>query len=199
VQAAKLIKQVPPVYPEIAKKAGVSGMVMLHAVIGKDGSVEQVGFVFGSLLLLKSTVDAVRQWTYQPTVLQGEPVEVDTTITVVYRLSGLSGTVLDGSEQQSQEVPQRVRVAEKAMGARMIKKGKPKYPKEAKKAGIGGTVVLHVVVAEDGNIEEVHYVSGPGELSQAAIDAVQEWCYQPIVLNGKPVQADTTIDIVFSP
>ncbi len=198
LQAAKIIKQVPPVYPEIAKKAGVSGTLTFRAVIGKDGTVQQIVYVSGSPLLMRSAMLAVRQWTYQPTLFQGEPIEVDTTITVVYQLGGPGeGTVLDGVEQQ-QEMPQRVRVGGQVMEAKMIKKVQPKYPKVAKKGGIAGTVVLHVVVAQDGSMEEVQYVSGPEELSQAAIDAVKQWKYQPTLWNGKPAEVDTTISIVFT-
>ena len=61
---------------------------MLHAIIGKDGTVEDLQFVSGPPLLLKSAMDAVKQWQYKPTLLMGEPVRVDTTISVVYELGG---------------------------------------------------------------------------------------------------------------
>jgi TonB family protein len=86
VAAAKLTHQVPPVYPPIAKTAHISGTVVLHCIIAKDGSVKQVEYVSGPPLLLKAAMDAVRQWTYQPTVLNGAPIEVDTTVTVVFTL-----------------------------------------------------------------------------------------------------------------
>jgi protein TonB len=60
----------------------------LHAVIAKDGSVEDLQYVSGPPLLMKAAMDAVRQWRYQPTQLNGEPVEVDTTISVVFTLGG---------------------------------------------------------------------------------------------------------------
>jgi protein TonB len=62
--------------------------VVLHAVIAKDGSVEDLQYVSGPPLLMKSAMDAVRQWRYQPTQLNGDPVEVDTTISVVFTLGG---------------------------------------------------------------------------------------------------------------
>ena len=86
VEAAQLIRQVAPVYPPIAKTAHISGTVVLHAIIGKDGTVEDLQFVSGPPLLLKSAMDAVKQWQYKPTLLMGEPVRVDTTISVVYQL-----------------------------------------------------------------------------------------------------------------
>jgi protein TonB len=88
VQAAQLARQVMPVYPEIAKSAHIQGTVILHAIISKDGSVQELTYVSGPPLLMKTAMDAVRQWRYQPTLLNGEPVEVDTTISVVFNLGG---------------------------------------------------------------------------------------------------------------
>jgi len=88
VQAAKMIRQITPVYPQIAKTAHVQGTVILHAIISKDGTVQELQYVSGPALLMRSAMDAVRQWKYQPTLLNGEPVEVDTTISVVFTLSG---------------------------------------------------------------------------------------------------------------
>jgi protein TonB len=88
VQAAKMIRQIQPMYPQIAKTAHVQGTVMLHAIIAKDGSVQELQYISGPALLMRSAMDAVRQWKYQPTLLNGEPVEVDTTISVVFTLSG---------------------------------------------------------------------------------------------------------------
>jgi len=88
VQQAKMIRQIQPVYPQIAKTAHVQGTVILHAIIAKDGTVQELQYISGPALLMRSSMDAVRQWKYQPTLLNGEPVEVDTTISVVFTLSG---------------------------------------------------------------------------------------------------------------
>jgi TonB family protein len=86
VQAAKLIKKVQPVYPERARSERVSGTVKIHVVIGKDGQPSRILGVRGVCSLAESAVAAVRQWRYQPTLLNGKPVEVDTEIDVVYSL-----------------------------------------------------------------------------------------------------------------
>src|SRR5271156_2144930 len=88
VAAAKLVRQVTPLYPPIAKTAHISGTVILHAVIAKDGTIQNLDYVSGPPLLMKNAMDAVRQWRYSPTLLNGEPVEVDTTISVVFTLGG---------------------------------------------------------------------------------------------------------------
>jgi len=87
VQAAKLINQVAPVYPPIAKQARISGVVRLEAVIGRDGRIESLHVTSGPPLLVEAALAAVRQWVYQPTLLNGEPVEVLTQIEVNFKLS----------------------------------------------------------------------------------------------------------------
>ncbi len=86
VQAAKLIHRVIPAYPAIAKQAHVSGIVQLMAMIGKDGRVRQLDVVSGHPLLVGAAVDAVRQWVYRPTLLNGDPVEVVSPIEVRFTL-----------------------------------------------------------------------------------------------------------------
>jgi periplasmic protein TonB len=88
VQQASLLRQVQPAYPPLAKAAHVSGTVVLHAIIAKDGTIQQLEYVSGPAMLMTSAMDAVRQWRYKPTMLNGEPVEVDTSISVVFTLGG---------------------------------------------------------------------------------------------------------------
>ena len=87
----QIVHKVPPVYPRDAKKAGIQGKVQLDAVIGKTGEVEQLKVVSGPSQLQQSSLDAVRQWTYKPFLLNGDPVEVKTTINVIYSLGGVKG------------------------------------------------------------------------------------------------------------
>jgi protein TonB len=86
VQSASLVKQVTPEYPGIAKSAHVAGTVTLHAIISKDGSIERLEYVSGPPLLMASAMSAVKEWRYRPTMLNGQPVEVDTTVQVVFSL-----------------------------------------------------------------------------------------------------------------
>jgi TonB family protein len=85
-QAANLITQVRPNYPPEAKQAGIQGTVQLQAVLGKDGKVQDIKVLSGEPVLAAAALDAVRQWVYRPTLLNGEPVEVKTTIDVNFTL-----------------------------------------------------------------------------------------------------------------
>ena len=84
----KLVQRVNPAYPPEAKKARIFGAVLLDVVIGKDGQPESIRVAKGPHELQESAIDAVRQWRWQPYLLNGEPIEVNTTITVVYTLAG---------------------------------------------------------------------------------------------------------------
>ena len=89
LEAAKLVTKVNPIYPSSAKDAGVEGTVVLHAVIGKDGKPLSLRVMNSQIDpdLARSAVEAVSQWRYLPTLLNGEPIEVDTTINVTYSLA----------------------------------------------------------------------------------------------------------------
>ena len=87
VSAAKLIKKVLPVYPVLARNAGIDGVVRLHVVISRDGTISKLEILSGHPLLVQSAMDAVKQWVFQPTLVEGVPVEVDTTIDVYFSLN----------------------------------------------------------------------------------------------------------------
>ncbi len=84
VQAANLIRRVQPEYPEAARAAGIAGDVQFSIIIGRDGTVQNVQLVSGHPLLVEPAVEAVRNWVYRPTLLNGSPVEVATTVTVSF-------------------------------------------------------------------------------------------------------------------
>ncbi|MCU1238430.1 MAG: TonB family protein [Candidatus Solibacter sp.] len=87
VQQAKLVSQTRPVYPPLAKQARISGVVHLQVVIAKDGTVMDIRVISGHPLLIPPALDAVKTWVYQPTLLNGEPVEVSTQVDVNFTLS----------------------------------------------------------------------------------------------------------------
>jgi protein TonB len=88
VQAARLVNQPRPVYPPLARQARIQGTVRFNAIIGKDGKIENLTLVSGHPLLVPSATEAVKQWVYKATMLNGEPVEVVTQIDVNFTLSG---------------------------------------------------------------------------------------------------------------
>jgi len=87
VQAAQLIQRVEPVYPRLARQLRREGRVELSAIIAIDGTIQSLEVISGDPLLVHSALDAVWQWRYRPTILNGQAVEVETHITVIYILA----------------------------------------------------------------------------------------------------------------
>jgi periplasmic protein TonB len=85
---ANLIDRVQPDYPPLARGARIQGTVVLRAVISRDGTIENLQVVSGHPMLVRAAVDAVQRWRYRPYLLNGEPVEVETQVTVNFILSG---------------------------------------------------------------------------------------------------------------
>jgi len=83
-----LILRVQPAYPLFARQVRVQGLVVLRAVISREGTIENLQVLSGHPMLVQAAVDAVRQWRYRPYVLNGEPVEVETEVKVNFILSG---------------------------------------------------------------------------------------------------------------
>ena len=83
---AMLVYRVEPAYPTLARQTRRDGHVELHAIISTEGRIESLQAVGGDVLFFQSALDAVRQWRYRPTILNGQAVEIDTTITVVYTM-----------------------------------------------------------------------------------------------------------------
>jgi periplasmic protein TonB len=83
-----LIYRVQPQYPPLARQARIQGLVVLRAMISREGKIENVQVISGHPMLVKSAMDAVLQWRYRPYYLNGEPVEVETQVTVNFTLSG---------------------------------------------------------------------------------------------------------------
>lgn len=88
VQEGLLIHKVTPQYPPLARQARIQGAVVLQALIAKDGSIQNLHLVSGHPMLAPYAIEAVKQWRYRPYILNGEPVEVETTVTVNFTLSG---------------------------------------------------------------------------------------------------------------
>jgi TonB family protein len=86
VQQAQLVSRIEPRYPPLAFETRKEGTVLLHAIISREGRITAMEVVSGSPWFVKAALDAVREWRYRPTYLNGEPVEVETSITVIFRL-----------------------------------------------------------------------------------------------------------------
>lgn len=105
-----------------------------------------------------------------------------------------TGTGVPGKSASSKPLP----VGPGIMAGNRISGENPKYPVEAKKKNVQGTVVVKAVISKEGNIESTRVVSGPKPLREPSLKAIRTWRYKPYILNGRPIAVSTTINVVFS-
>jgi TonB family protein len=213
VQAPDRIRYVAPVYPAVAQAARVSGIVILEAVVGVDGAPTDVRVLKSIDLLDEAAIEAVRQWRYTPTTLNGVPVPVIMTVTVNFALSangipgapqnsGISAMSTGGMTQS--EMPTEwngkpiVRIGGVIKAPERTKYVAPGYPEIAQAANVTGIVIIEALVDEEGNVGTAKVVKSIPLLDQAALDAVMQWKYTPTLLNGAPVPVVMTVTVNFS-
>jgi periplasmic protein TonB len=114
-------------------------------------------------------------------------------------MGGVIGGII-GSARSNMPIaaPDRVRVSSGVASGNLINKVQPQYPPIARTNRIAGTVVLHALISKAGSIENLQVVSGHPMLTQSALEAVRQWKYKPYLLNGEPVEVETTIQVNFN-
>jgi TonB family protein len=216
VVAGMALSKPDPVYPAEAKAAHVQGAVILHAIISKQGAIEKLEVISGNGMLVNSARDAVSQWTYKPYLLNGQPVEVETSITVNYTFGDSTNVV--GPVPPADEASNGVRqVGGGVTGPVVIYQPEPEFTKEAKKAKVQGVVTVSLVVDEHGQPQNVHIVRGMGigpdgrpdpklkkaarkaadGMNQSAVDAVKQYKFKPAMENGRPVAVYLNVEVNF--
>ena len=245
VMPPKLIKQVDPIYPEEAAKAGVEGVVIMEVTTDTYGRIAAVKVLRSIPQLDQAAIDAVKQWVYEPMIINGQPQPVVFTVTVRFNLdkdkkpmgagvvggvkggvtTGVGGGVAAGVEggvkggvkgaveggvvggvpgggAGAQDLKQFEGDAIRAVGEvkppKLIKQVDPIYPEEARKAGIEGIVILEAKADEQGNVVEARVLRSVPELDQAALDAVKQWTYEPLTIDGKPRKVLFTVTVRFA-
>ena len=114
-------------------------------------------------------------------------------------ISSVIGSILNGPAVAVRQTPRRtLSISSGVMAGNLLEKTLPQYPPIAKTARIQGIVVLQATISKTGLIQNLRVISGPTLLQQAALDAVRSWRYKPYLLNGEPVEVETTVNVVFT-
>jgi len=192
-----LIRRVDPV---VRREPGmrIQGTVVLKAVIGKTGNIENLQMVSGHPMLVPAAIDAVKQWKYQPYEVNGIPVRVETTIRVEF--GDRSRTEDDASAaapESSQSPGAPLQIVNQMLEGHILRKVPPVYPPLARQARIQGTMTLRVIINKLGDVRDVQLLSGHPMLAPAAIEAVKQWKYAPYELNGEAVEVETDVQVNF--
>jgi len=185
-------------YPPQARDGKIEGEVVVSMRISGAGDVIIVQIRKGDPLLAHAVEEAARRWKFKPVISGNKPIAVVAAASLRFVLSDdhqrADGVVPEiGPASQ----PQPVRVSEGVSSAFLVHKVKPDYPPEAKSAHIKGTVLLRVLIDEEGWVADLKLISAPKELAPAAISAVQQWRYRPYLLLGSPVEVATEVSLKF--
>jgi protein TonB len=209
IKTPKKIRDVRPVYPPLAQAAQVSGVVIIEARIGPDGVVEDTRVLRSIPLLDQAAIDAVMQWQFTPTLLNGRAVPVVMTVTVNFTLqqADLPREVTPDPPfvEAVQVVPRRARgraqttVAEgvnvspqRRLVPELVKEVKPSYTSLAMRARIQGSVEMEVTIGVDGKVTGARVIKSLPMLDEAALTAVRQWEFKPL-----PQPVATTIEMSF--
>ena len=211
VQAPERIRYVAPIYPEIAAEARVAGIVIVEAVVGADGTVTDAQVLKSIPLLDQAALDAVKQWRYATTTLNGVPVPVIMTVTVNFSLAdGASAgaamppvqssgmTAMASDPPPSWNGKTAIRIGGNVTPPERIKYVPPVYPAEAQSARVEGIVVIEGLIDDEGNVAQAKVLKGVALLlDSAALDAVLQWKYTPTLVNGVPMPVVMTVTVNF--
>jgi TonB family protein len=196
----EVIKSVRATYPYAAEQKQIQGQVLLKLSISEKGEVQNVEVVRGDPILAEAAVKAAKQWEFKPFVKNGKAITVTTQIPFDFAFSDRvedAKATKDDNAAPDANVPKRVRVAGGVITGNIVHRVTPVYPHEAKQNRIEGTVVLRAIIDKEGSVASLEPISGPKELIPASIGAVQQWRYRPYILNGEPVEVETTVTVNF--
>jgi TonB family protein len=192
VKPPKLIKGLAPVYPQVARQAQVEGMVILEVKADEQGNVVEARVLRSIPILDQAAIDAVKQWKYEPLVVDGKTRKVIFTVTVRFMLK--EGDRVKTLEKFAQGA---IRAENDIKPPKLVKEVLPVYPEIARLAEVQGVVILGVKTDEEGQVKDVMVLRSIPLLDQAAIDAVRQWVYEPLVIDGKAVPVVFTVTVRF--
>lgn len=192
-KAPELKSQLQPVYPQIAKLAGIQGVVYLKLLVNEKGKVEEIKILQGAKEMLdNAAIVAAKEAKFSPALIGNKPVKVWIILPVSFKLD-VDKT--QGENRTSQDVNVTDEVQKMP---ELIESVNPVYPEEAKKNGIKGKVYLKVFVNEEGLPKEAMIMKSTNEIfNQPAIDAALKCKFTPAIKDDKPIAVWVVIPYKF--
>lgn len=187
-------------YPLKAQQERLQGEVRVKVLISEAGGVDSVEVLYGDPIFAEAAVDAAKKWKFKPFIRGGKPVKISTEIPFDFAFTDkVKDTVPPlipiGTGSQNTT---KVKIASGISSGLLIHRVTPIYPQSARWNHVQGRVTLRATISKDGLIENLTLISGPKDLIPAAVGAVQQWRYKPYLLEGKPVEVETQIEVNFT-
>ena len=211
VAPPRILKYVEPRYPEIARQARVEGHVMLAVRTDVYGRVEAFKVLRSIPLLDQAALDCVKQWVYEPLVIDGQPRKAAFTVTVRFELTdrpepparvAAPQKPAKGAPAKRYSIPASiaegaVTITEEMEPLRRIKYVDPVYSEIARQARVEGNVILAVRTDEQGQVEAHKILRSIRILDEAAVESVNQWVYEPPMIDGQPRKAAFVVNVRF--
>ena len=188
-----LIHQTRPSYPVEAKIQGIQGEVLLAVNVNEKGEVDNIQVLKGPAPLVLSALDAVKQWRYTPYLKDGVAVPVSSTVAVNFTLVDAKPAADQVQGTGTVRIDERVTLRTPPLAYRV----EPVYPSEAKEKGVEGEVRFELTVNEQGDVTDVQVLGGNAMLVSSAYEAVRQWKYTPVSLDGVPIRVKISVAIKF--
>jgi protein TonB len=194
-------KNVPPVYPLAAQVERVAGLVILEVIIGTDGKVREGRVTRSVAFLDEAAIEAVRQWEYTPTELDGKPVPVVMTVTVSFNLDKVPfEPALTVYPWPAAAGAARAGLGGTVSVPRQTKNARPDFPAKARSAGrTGGAVLLELLIGTDGKVTDVRVIRSSPLFDNEALEAARKWEFEQTLVNGVPMPVVVPATVMFSP
>jgi TonB family protein len=198
-QPPEVVKQVAPKYPAEALKDKIEGSVWTEIWVDERGSVVDVKVSKSeNAVFNQAAIDAAKQWVFKPALAKEKPVAVKISVPFRFKLS--EGKGVAPSKGVPKKSPEKDPGTTKSLDAapEVIKMVQAKYPEEASKKGLEGSVWLRVDVDESGKPTSVSVIKSDSKVfDQAAIDAAEQWVFKPAMKDGKAVSTTVTLPFKF--
>jgi TonB family protein len=198
IMQGQIVSRVDPIYPPQAKAEDIQGAVVLHVIISENGAVEKLQVISGPEQLRTSAIDAVRQWMFEPYLLNGSPVEVETTTTVNYNLGDSPNSQAGKDERDNAAAAMPLKLGPGITAPRLTYSTSPEYTEEAREQKVSGKVLLKLWVDTNGIPTHVRVIRGLGSgLDEKAVEAVKRYKFTPAMKDGEPVLVELNIELSF--
>lgn len=199
-QNPKLVKRVEPVYPDEAVEKSLEDTVVIEGKTDTEGNVLDVEILKGKHEVLnQAAAEAVKQWKYEPFIVDGKAKAVIFTVSCRFSLDPeKKRKVTVKSAEAGDKTSAPVYAIGDIKGPRLIKSVEPTYPDEAKKNGIEGVVIIEATTDDKGDVIDTKILRSVPGLDEAAVEALKQWKYEPMVIAGKPKGFVFTVTMRFN-
>jgi TonB family protein len=176
-----ILRSTAALYTDDARVRGIEGTVTIEAAMGEDGRIKSMRVLKGlGAGLDEAALASVQEWEFSPATQNGPPVSVVAQIDVQFNLRSANA----------------FRVGNGVTPPTVLSRVDPRYPEEARAAGLDGTVVLQAVVKSDGTVDVIRVVRGLAfGLTDSAVDAIKQWRFTPGQKGGQAVDVALNIEV----